>query len=170
LPLSTKSDQLGKDRIMPVEKLLKFLDDNEVKYVRMKHSSAFSAQEIAASAHIPGDGFAKSVIVKIDGKMAMAVLPASYRIDLDLLKKEIGVNSLELASEDEFSGSFPDCETGAMPPFGNLYGMDVYVARSLTEVEEIAFNACSHVELIKMAYKDFERLAHPKIIKFSYKE
>lgn len=152
---------------MPIDRLLKFLDNNNIKYIRLSHSQAFSAQEIAASAHIPGKGFAKTVIIKIDEKMAMAVLPASYKIDFVKLKEGIGADTITLALEQEFEGLFPDCDTGAMPPFGNLYGMEVYVAESLTEVEEIVFNACSHVDLIKMAYNDFERLAKPKTIKFS---
>jgi len=108
-------------------------------------------------------------MVKIDGKTAMAVLPASYRVDFDLLKKVAGASSVVLASEEEFENMFPDCEIGAMPPFGNLYGMDVFVAASLAEGAEIAFNAGSHSELIRLSYKDFERLVKPKVAKLSYK-
>ena len=152
---------------MPVKKLRDFLNSQNVKYVSIGHSPAYTAQEIAASAHIPGKGLAKTVIVKIDGKMAMAVLPASYQVDFDLLKEAAGAKSLELASEKEFRDMFPDCETGAMPPFGNLYGMPVYAAARLAEDEEIAFNAGSHSELIRLPYKDFERLVEPKVVKFS---
>jgi Ala-tRNA(Pro) deacylase len=109
------------------------------------------------------------VIVKIDGRMAMAVLPASYRVDFDLLKEAAGASSIELASEEEFKDLFPDCEIGAMPPFGNLYGMDVFVAASLAEDADIAFNAGSHSELIRLSYKDFERLVGPKVVEFSSK-
>jgi Ala-tRNA(Pro) deacylase len=108
------------------------------------------------------------VIIKIDGKMAMAVLPASYRIDFDELKQAIGNKKIELATEEEFENQFADCELGAMPPFGNLYDMDVFVAESLAEDSEITFNACSHKELMQMSYKDFEKLVNPKVIKFSY--
>ena len=110
---------------------------------------------------------AKTVIIKIDGKMAMAVLPASYRVDFDLLKKVTGAIKIELVSEQEFRDRFPGCEIGAMPPFGNLYDMEVFVAESLAEDEEIAFNAGSHTELIRMEYRDFERLVQPKVIKIS---
>jgi Ala-tRNA(Pro) deacylase len=152
---------------MPSKKLKSFLDENKVKYISIQHSSAYTAQEIAAIAHIPGKDLAKTVIIKIDGKMAMAVLPASYKVSFDNLKDTLGVKEVRLAYEQEFMDKFPDCEVGAMPPFGNLYGMDVYLAESLSEDEEIAFNACSHTELIKMSFIDFERLVKPKRIKFS---
>ena len=153
---------------MPVKKLKDFLDEHKVKYVSIKHSTAYTAQEIAAAAHIPGKELAKTVMVKIDGNMAMAVLPASYKVDFDLLKEAAGADKVELATEQEFKDMFPECEVGGMPPFGNLWGMEVYVAKSLAEDEEIAFNAGSHTELIKLAYKDFERLVEPKVMKYSY--
>ena len=154
---------------MPIQKLKEFLDNHKVKYVTINHSTAYTAQEIAASAHIPGKEIAKTVMVKIDGKMAMAVLPASFRVDFDHLKQVTGAGKVELASEEEFENMFPGCEVGAMPPFGNLYDMDVYVAESLTDDEEIAFNAGSHSELLRLNFKDFERLVKPRILKFSQK-
>ncbi len=153
---------------MPVKKLKQYLDENKIKYLSISHSSAYTAQEIAATAHVPGKELAKTVIIKIDGKMAMAILPASYKVDFELLKDVTGTSNVRLAEEYEFIDKFPGCEPGAMPPFGNLYGMDVYVAKSLTGDEEIAFNAGTHTELIKMDYKDFEKLVKPKIIEFSY--
>lgn len=152
---------------MPVKRLKEFLDSHNMKYVTISHSRAFTAQETATSAHIPGKELAKTVIVKVDGKMAMAVLPASYKVDFNLLTKATGSGKVEIADEEEFKDLFPGCEIGAMPPFGNLYGMDVFVAKSLTEDEEIAFNAGSHRELVRMAYKDFERLVKPRVMKFS---
>lgn len=149
---------------MPVKKLKEFLDNNHIKYVSIVHSRAYTASEIAQSAHIPGKEMAKTVMVKIDGKMAMAVVPAPVQIDFDRLKRAIGASTVELAMEREFQDAFPECEVGAMPPFGNLYGMEVYVSRQLTQDKEIAFNAGSHTELIKLAYKDFERLVNPKIV------
>ena len=113
---------------------------------------------------------AKTVMVKLDGKMAMAVLPASYQVDFGLLKKATGAKKVELAGEKEFQDIFPECDVGAMPPFGNLYDMDVFVAQSLTEDEEIAFNAGSHTELIRLSYSDFEKLVKPTILKFSAKK
>jgi len=152
---------------MPATKLKEFLDSQNIKYVTISHSSAFTAQEVAASAHIPGKALAKTVMVKLDGKLVMAVLPASYRVDLELLKKATGAPEAEVASEQDFRGIFPECETGAMPPFGNLYEMDVFVDQRLREDEEIAFNAGSHTELIKMFYGDFERLVNPIALRFS---
>lgn len=152
---------------MPVQKLKEFLDGNNVKYISISHSPAYTAQEIAASAHIPGKELAKTVVVRLDGKFAMAVLPASYKVDLDQLQSVAGATETELASEQEFQDVFPGCEVGAMPPFGNLYEMDVYVSETLAEDEEIAFNAGSHTELIRLAYADFERLVQPTVGHFS---
>ena len=152
---------------MPIKKLKEFLDSHEIEYVTISHSKAFTAQKIAASAHISGKELAKTVMVIIDGKMAMAVLPASYKVDFDLFKKVTRAKKIELSTEEEFRDIFPQCDIGAMPPFGNLYGMDVFVAQSLAEDEEIAFNAGFHTELIRMSYKDFEKLVKPKVLKFS---
>ena len=154
---------------MPVKKLIQFLDENKVKYITIRHSSAFTAQEIAAKAHISGKELAKTVMIKIQGKMAMAVLPASYIIDFDSLSRIFGTRNVTLATEHEFKDLFPDCELGAMPPFGNLYDMEVYVAEPLSLDKEIAFNAGSHTELIRLTYKDFEQLVKPRIFKFSWK-
>jgi Ala-tRNA(Pro) deacylase len=152
---------------MPATKLKEFLDSQNIKYVTISHSSAFTAQEVAASAHIPGKELAKTVVIKFGGKLAMAVLPASYRVDLELLKQVTGAPDADVASEQEFKGLFPECETGAMPPFGNLYQMDVFVDQRLREDESIAFNAGSHTELIRMSYRDFERLVNPITLRFS---
>jgi Ala-tRNA(Pro) deacylase len=152
---------------MPVKKLKDFLDQEKIKYVSIVHSTAYTAQEVAASAHITGKGLAKTVIVELDGKMAMAVLPANRKIVLQDLREVTGSQEVKFACEEQFKQRFPDCETGAMPPFGNLYGMDVYLAESLTDNEEIAFNAGSHTEVIKLAYRDFERLVQPKVVSFT---
>jgi Ala-tRNA(Pro) deacylase len=154
---------------MPSKKIRDFLDENKIKYVTITHSLAYTAQEIAASAHIKGKGFAKTVLVKGGGKLMMVVLPASYRIDFDKLKAGLSINDLRLANEQEFKDKFPGCEVGAMPPFGNLYGIETYVAASLVEDEEFAFNAGSHTEIIRMDYNDYERLVNPKIIRFASK-
>jgi Ala-tRNA(Pro) deacylase len=154
---------------MPVKKLKDFLEEENVKYVSVYHSIAYTTQEIAESVHVKGRQMAKTVMVKLDGKLAMAVLPASHRVDFEPLKKASGAQEAMLATEKEFKDLFPGCDIGAMPPFGNLYGMDVFVSRALTEDKEIAFNAGSHYELIRLAYKDFERLVTPKIADFSLK-
>jgi Ala-tRNA(Pro) deacylase len=153
---------------MPTQILKEFLDKNNIKYVTVKHSLAFTAQEIAASAHIKGKELAKSVLVKIDGKLAMCVLPAANKIDFDLLKEFFNGKNVRLANEVEFQDKFPECEIGAMPPFGNLYGIEVFVEESLAKDEEIAFNACSHTELFQLSFKDYERLVKPKLVKLSY--
>ena len=152
---------------MPVEKLKRFLDEKRVKYVSIKHSLAYTAQEIAASAHIHGKELAKTVIVRLDGKTAMAVLPASHRIDMELLRVAAKAKSAELASEQEFRDLFPGCSLGAMPPFGNLYGMDVFTDTALAADAEIAFNAGSHTELIRMDYKSFAELVKPVLAKIA---
>jgi Ala-tRNA(Pro) deacylase len=148
-------------------KLMEFLDSHKVKYVTMAHSTAYTAQEIASLAHIRGEEFAKTVIVRIDGAMAMAVLPASHHVDLPLLRAAAKGMKIALASETDFRDKFPECETGAMPPFGQLYGMPVFVDESLTRDKEIAFNAGTHHELIRLSYEDFSRLVQPKVAKFS---
>ena len=152
---------------MPVSQLTEFLDKHNVKYVTITHSTAYTAQEIAHTAHVPGKELAKTVIVKLDGKMAMAVLPAPARVDLERLGKTAGAKKAQLAKEYEFKDLFPECDVGAEPPFGNLYDMDVYVASSLTEDEKIAFNAGSHTELVQLAYRDYENLVKPRVADFT---
>ena len=153
---------------MPAKKLKKFLDDNDVRYVTIQHSKAYTAQDVAATSHISGKEIAKTVMVRLGGKMAMAVVPASRMVDLEHLREITGATSAELATESEFKDRFPECEVGAMPPFGNLYDLDVYVDESLREDEEIAFNAGTHTELVRLAYADFERLVKPKVMGFAY--
>ena len=152
---------------MPLMRLREYLDKNNVKYVVISHSPAYTAQGIAALAHIPGKELAKTVIVKLDGKLAMAVLPATFQVDFGLLKRATKANTVELASEVEFKDRFPECEAGAMPPFGNLYGIDVFAEERLAEDKDIAFNAGSHKELIRLAWEDFQRLAKPTMARFA---
>lgn len=152
---------------MPTKKLWAFLNEHRVRYVTLSHSSAYTAQEIAAATHIRGKALAKTVMVTVDGRMTMLVLPAAFKVDLDLLKKAVGASTVNLATEAEFKDLFPDCEIGAMPPFGNLYGLPVLVAESLTESKEIAFNAGTHTEVMILAFADFERLVEPSVLKFS---
>ena len=147
---------------MPVAKLKEFLDKQGVKYVTIHHSPAFTAQEVAASAHVSGREMAKVVMVKLDGQMAMVVVAANHRIDMDALAHALDVHHVELASESDFRGLFPQCDLGAMPPFGNLYQMEVFVEESLADEETIAFNAGSHTEVIKMSFGDFEHLVKPR--------
>jgi Ala-tRNA(Pro) deacylase len=153
---------------MPIRKLREFLDSHAVRYFVVSHSPAYTAQEIAASAHVPGKELAKTVIVTIDGKMAMVVLPASRQLDFSLLSEISGTQEVELASEKEFVDLFPGCEIGAMPPFGNLYGMTVYVSEELEEDDDIAFNAGAHTELLRLSYESYKRLVQPKVAKLSF--
>jgi Ala-tRNA(Pro) deacylase len=152
---------------MPAKNLKEFLDNQKVKYVCISHSIAYTAQEIAATAHLPGKELAKTVILIIDNRMTMVVLSANRKVLLHNLREALGASEIRFATEQEFKDRFPGCETGAMPPFGNLYGMDVYVAPALAEDFEIAFNAGTHAELIKLTYHDFERLVHPKVVNFT---
>jgi len=155
---------------MPVQRLKSFLDEQGVRYVTIQHSRAYTAQEVAASVHIPGQEIAKAVMIKRNGIMFMAVVPASHQVDFERLREATEAQTLELATEAEFKDLFPNCETGAMPPFGNLYGMDVFVSEALTQDEYIAFNAGTHTELIRLMYADFERLARPTVLSFARPE
>lgn len=152
---------------MPLEKLKEFLDSRNVKYVIISHSPAYTAAGIAALTHIPGKELAKTVMVKIDGALAMAVVSASQHVDLALLKAATFAKNVSLATENEFKESFPDCELGAMPPFGNLYGMPVFADETLARDKEIAFNAGSHRELVRIAWQDFERLVQPRVLEIA---
>lgn len=152
---------------MPIRKIRDFLDTHHIRYFIITHSPAYTAQEIAASAHVPGKELAKTVVVTIDGKLAVAVLPASNKLDFDKLKEAAGTRNVELAAEEDFADMFPGCELGAMPPFGNLYGMVTFVAEELAEDEEIVFNAGNHKELLRLSYADFERLVKPSVVKIS---
>jgi Ala-tRNA(Pro) deacylase len=151
---------------MPAKTLKAFLDKAQVKYVSIKHSTAFTAPEVAASAHVSGRDFAKTVIMMIDGEMAMVVLPANRLLVLSELRELLDMSHVRLAAEAEYREVFPDCEVGAMPPFGNLYGLKTYVTANLAEEKEIAFNAGTHTEVIKLAYEDYERLVQPTVLDF----
>lgn len=154
---------------MPLSRLKQFLDNENVKYVTISHSLAYTAQGIAALTHIPGKDLAKTVVVKLGNTMAMAVLPASCHLDVELLRKASGAKTVEIATEMEFQDKFPDCETGAMPPFGNLYDMKVFADEILARDSEIAFNAGSHRELVRLAWEDYARLVQPKIVPLAKK-
>ncbi len=152
---------------MLAKNLREYLDAQHVPYSTISHQPTYTAQEIAAKAHISGKDMAKTVMIKLDGRMVMAVVPAAYHVNFQLLKEATGTTNIELAREDEFMDLFPDIDVGAMPPFGNLYGLDVYVAESLAEDEVIAFNAGTHTDLVKMAFATFAKLVKPKILRFS---
>jgi len=147
--------------------LCEFLDSHHIRYLTIRHSLAYTAQEIAAAAHVHGRDFAKTVIVRLDGKLAMAVLPAPEKLDTELLAAAAQAGEAALADEDEFRDRFPQCEPGAMPPFGNLFDMPVYVEEKLASCDSIIFNAGSHMELVQMSFGDFNDLVRPDIVRIS---
>jgi Ala-tRNA(Pro) deacylase len=149
---------------MLTPRLKEFLDSNGVKYISIPHRPAYTAMEIAESTHVSGQEMAKTVIVDLDGRLAMAVLPATKHVSVSRLEKSTGAQHVGIAHEGEFRFDFPDCEVGAMPPFGNLFNMEVLVDPMLAKDDEIVFNAGNHAEVVRMAYKDFERLVHPRTV------
>lgn len=153
---------------MACKKLVGFLDENSVKYIRIQHSRAYTAQEIAESAHVSGNDFAKVVILNADEQLIMAVLPASDKVDLKLFRKVLGVNELYFASENEFQDYFPGCAVGAMPPFGNLFHLRVISAQTLAQSETISFNSGVHTEIIQMQYADYIHLVEPEVMDFTH--
>lgn len=155
-----------------LDKLCKHLDSHNIRYLTIKHSQAYTAQETAQTAHIHGKEFAKTVVVRLDGKLALAVIPAPEKLDIELLANASAAKEVELAGEDEFQESFPDCETGAMPPVGSLFDMEVYLEEEMTWNDKITFNAGSHTELVQMSIKDYMSLVQPKIVRIcqSYTE
>lgn len=152
---------------MTAQKLNDFLKNKKIKYVTITHSPAYTAQDISMLTHIPSDTMAKSVIVSLGKDFAMVVIPGNKKIDIESLKKTAHEDEARIASESEFKNQFSDCEVGAMPPFGNLYGMKVYVDDGLSSAAEIGFNAGSHSEIMKMSYKDYDTLVHPVHGKFT---
>lgn len=147
-------------------RLKRFLDDNDVGYDVMHHDPAFTAQELSARMHISGYEFVKVVVVKMDGVFALAALPAPLRVDFRALARVAGVRKVTLASEQEFQQLFPDCELGAMPPFGNLYSMITFAEQDVSLNENIVINAGTHAEAIRLRYADFARLARPRLGRF----
>ena len=153
---------------MACEKLLEYLDEQGIRYEKIVHPQAYSAQETADRARVPGREFAKTVMVRLDDRMAMAVLPAPEKVNFTLLQQAAGARTISLATEPDFHEMFPDCDLGAMPPFGNIYDLDVFVSGTMSEAERIAFPAGTHTELLRMSYADFERLVRPRVARFSF--
>jgi len=146
------------------QRLERYLREEGVSFETIIHSLAYTAQEVAAAQHTPGRQLAKVVLADADGQLVMLVLPASFRVDFPKLKSVLKARKVRLATEEQFAGTFTDCEVGAMPPFGSLYGLPVYIDESLTKVREIVFKAGSHSTSIRMKYADYERLANPTIV------
>ena len=148
-------------------KLQQYFERNNVPYEVILHEEVYTAQELAQALHTPGSELVKVVIVKADGAFRMSVLPASRRIDLEALKKFWNAGAVVIANEQEFKNLFPEAELGAMPPFGNLYNIEVWVDTSLTTDDHITFNAGTHYKAVRMLYRDFERLVRPRVACFS---
>ncbi|MCK4709608.1 MAG: YbaK/EbsC family protein [Gammaproteobacteria bacterium] len=155
---------------MPAQKVKRLLDDSNIKYISINHSPAYTARETAASTFVPRREFAKTIIVDLDGEKVMAVLSASRQIDVPALVTLSGARSGRLATEEEFKTSFPDCEVGAMPPFGTLYDMRVLMDEMVSEVDDICFNAGTHAQIIRMECDDYLRLEQPVIGQFAVKD
>ena len=147
-------------------KLKEYLDENKVPYNVSMHQEVYTAQEVAAAVHVKGKELVKVVIIKTKDKYVMAVLSADHKVDVERMRALLSDAEARLATEGEFKSLFQDCDVGAMPPFGNLYDVGVYVDKSLAEDEDIVFQAGSHVETIRMKYADFERLVGPEVLEF----
>jgi Ala-tRNA(Pro) deacylase len=150
-----------------LERLTTYLGEHRVPYQVQQHPEAFTAQEVAASEHVPGRFVAKVVVVFADAQKALLVLPATHQVNLVQAAEALGATDVRLAHEDEFAANFPDCEVGAIPPFGNLYGLPVYVDRSLTADDQIIFPAGTHTTTLTVAYPDFARLVEPVVLDFA---
>jgi len=146
------------------QRLERYLREEGVSFETLIHSLAYTAQEVAAAQHTPGRQLAKVVLADADGQLVMLVLPASFRVDFPKLRSVLKAKKVRLATEEQFAGTFTDCEVGAMPPFGNLYGLQVYIDESMAKVREIVFKSGSHSTSVKMKYADYERLAKPTIV------
>jgi Ala-tRNA(Pro) deacylase len=150
------------------KRLREYLEQNHVSFIHCTHRLAYTAQEVAAAQHVPGQNMAKTVVLKADDQFVMVVLPAPLKLDLEELRQKLPFDRLELASEKDLAWLFMDSELGAMPPFGNLYNLPVFVDQSLALRPEIVFNAGTHLDTIQMSYDDFERLVHPKVINATF--
>ena len=147
--------------------LLRYLQSNKIEFHVLEHDPAFSAHDVAAVAHVPESEMAKAILIKIDQHYWMAVLRADQRINPQMIRRVFGAKTVQLAHEEDLGMLFPDCQLGAMPPFGNLYGLPVLVEECLEDDENIVFNACTHTKAIHMKFKDFRRLAKPVIAGFA---
>jgi len=158
----------GSEMAIP-RNIKQYLFHNFVSYSHKTHAVAYTSQEIAQTEHVPGEEFAKTVVLDADGRLILSVLPADHVINLEILKKQIGCSQLSLASEMEFSQKFPSCELGAMPPFGRLFEIPLYCDSALAKQAEIEFNAGSHADTIRMTYAGFVKLENPVVFRFSEK-
>lgn len=154
---------------MPTPEVKAYLDGEGAKYVVIAYEHAYDAQHVAAAAHVSGKQLAKTVMLDVDGRLVMAVVPADTRVDSDRLKGLLGAERVHLAQEHDFKDRFGDCEVGAMPPLGPLYDIDVFVDEAMSREETIAFRAGRHGELVRMAYGDFAAVAAPTVMELAYR-
>ena len=153
---------------MPIlTKLKQFLDQHQVRYEVRSHPQRFTAQEVAEVEHVPGMEMAKVVILRAGTEYLMVAIPAPFKVDLNVARRETGKPDLHLATEEEFATLFPGCEPGAMPPFGNLFNVPVWVDGTLAKQQEIIFNAGNHKQTVHMSYADFARLVQPRVVALS---
>jgi len=155
------------DTMNTLAKIKQFLDQNNVPYQVILHEEVYTAQELAQALRVPGKELVKVVVIKADDRYCMAVLPSIRKIDLSALQMLLNAATLTIAAEREIKELFPESEIGAMPPFGHLAAMEVWVDSSLTKDEYITFNAGTHYEAIRMRYTDFDRLTLPHTASFS---
>ena len=143
-------------------RLDELLDSRHVPYERLQHRPAYTANRVAQALHVRGREMAKTVLLRTGRGHMLAIVPATHRIDLEQVRRELHDDTVEMASEEEMDRLFPDCGRGAMPPFGCLYDLPTIVDEALVEDEQIVFEAQNHEEAIRMAYRDFEELEHPR--------
>jgi len=148
-------------------RLKQFLDDNGAAYTVVQHDPAFTAQQLAARMHVPGRELVKVVVVRLDGRHALAAVPAPRLVDFKALARLVGVKKCSLASEDELQQLFPDCEVGAMAPFGNLYQLATFVDEEVSDIESMVVNAGTHADAVRLRYSELERLVHPRVGSFT---
>jgi len=149
------------------EKLMELLKKGGVKFEHLTHPEVYTAQEVAAVEHERGRCVVKTVVVKADGELILAAVPAALKIDPEALGKLLGADELVMAEEHEFANLFPDCEVGAMPPCGNLYGLPLWLDKRLTGCEHVVFNAGTHTDTVKISFSDYEKLASPQVGEFA---
>lgn len=145
-------------------KLKEYLDSQRVPFEHHVHPTAYTAQEVASSMHLPGRNIAKTVVIEADGALLLAIVPANQRVDVHHLQFITRAANIRIADEREFAEVFPSCEPGAVPPFGNLFGLSSYCDTQLGQDDNIEFNAGSHTDTIRMTFEDFKRLARPTMI------
>jgi len=148
-----------------LKKLKLILDEAKVPYEVYNHALAYTAQEIAARQHVSGNELAKVVMIDADDQLVMGVIRGNDKIALHVVEESLNVRHARLATEDEFIARFPECEIGAMPPFGHLFGLNVYVDPALAKDEYIYFNAGNHVQTVRLRYKDFAKLVQPQVVR-----